>query len=59
MGRIGSPRRYPPELRERAARMVYEWREASGRSDGGLKEVGRQLGIHAESIRNCVAPGRD
>jgi len=51
---MGSPRRYPPELRERAVRMVYEWREARGRSDGGLREVARQLGVHAESIRNWL-----
>ena len=54
MEHMGSPRRYPPELRERAVRMVYEWREARGRSDGGLREVGRQLGVHAESIRNWL-----
>src|SRR5712692_10132739 len=54
MEHMGSPRRYPPELRERAVRMVYEWREARGRSDGGLREVARQLGVHAESIRNWL-----
>jgi len=54
MERMRSPRRYPPELRERAVRMVYEWREARGRNDGGLREVGRQLGVHAESIRNWL-----
>jgi transposase len=34
--------------------MVYEWREARGRSDSGLREVGRQLGVHAESIRDWL-----
>jgi transposase len=47
-------RRYPAELRERAVRLVYEWREARDRSDGGLKEVGQQLGVHAETVRNWV-----
>src|SRR2546426_711130 len=54
MEHMGSPRRYPPELRERAVRMVYEWRGARGRSDGGLREGGRQLGGHAQSIRNWL-----
>jgi len=51
---MGSPRKYPPELRERAARMVLEWREARNRTDGGIKEVAEQLGVHAESVRNWV-----
>jgi transposase len=47
-------RRYPAELRERAVRLVYEWRDARDRSDGGLKEVAQQLGVHAETVRNWV-----
>src|SRR6266545_4071205 len=47
-------RRYPAELRERAVRLVYEWREARDRSDGGLKDVGQQLGVHTETVRNWV-----
>jgi transposase len=47
-------RRYPAELRERAIRLVFEWREARDRRDGGLKEVGEQLGVHAETVRNWV-----
>ena len=45
---------YPPELRERAARMVLEWRRARDRKDGGIKEVAEQLGVHPESVRNWV-----
>src|SRR5260370_39729763 len=45
---------YPRELRERAARMVLEWRQARGRTDGGIKEVAEQLGVHPESVRNWV-----
>lgn len=45
---------YPPELRERAVRMVLEWRQARNRSDGGLEEVAEKLGVHAESIRNWL-----
>ena len=46
--------RYPAELRERAIRLVYEWREARDRTDGGLREVGQQLGVHAETVRNWL-----
>jgi transposase len=52
MGRHRKP--YPPELRERAARMVLEWRQTRGRTDGGIKEVAEQLGVHMESVRNWV-----
>src|SRR5260370_37649751 len=45
---------YPRELRERAARMVLEWRQARGRTDGGIKEGAEQLGVHPESVRNWV-----
>ena len=54
MESMGSQRKYPPELRERAARMVLEWRQARGRTDGGIKEVAEQLGVHPESVRNWV-----
>jgi transposase len=52
MGRSG--KQYPAELRENAVRLVLEWRQARGRSDGGLKEVAEQLGVHVESVRNWV-----
>ncbi len=51
---MGSQRKYPPEMRERAVRLVYEWRQARGRDDGGLREVAAQLGVHTESIRNWL-----
>ena len=35
-------------------RLVYEWRDARDRSDGGLNEVGEQLGVHRETVRNWV-----
>ena len=49
---IGKP--YPPELRERAVRMVYEWRETRETDYGGFAEVGEMLGVHRESVRNWV-----
>ena len=55
---MGNGRRpYPPEVRERAVRLVYEWRAARDRDYGGFYEVGEQLGIHGESIRNWMRQG--
>ena len=51
---MGRNKPYPPELREQAVRLVREWRRARGRSDGGLKEIAEQLGVHTESVRNWV-----
>ena len=44
---------YPRELREQAVRLVREWRRQHNRTDGGLNEVGQQLGVHHETVRNC------
>ncbi len=35
-------------------RLVYEWRDARDRTDGGLNEVAEQLGVHGETVRNWV-----
>ena len=47
-------RRYPPELRERAVRMVFEAMEQSGESCGVITRIARQLDIGSESLRNWV-----
>jgi len=49
-----SHRRYPPELRERAIRMVFETIEAEGGSFGVITRIARQLGIGPESLRLWV-----
>jgi transposase len=49
-----SQRRYPPELRERAVRMVLETIEQTGERFGAITRVARQLGIGAESLRSWV-----
>jgi transposase len=47
-------RKYPPELIERAVRMVLDkQRETPGRQ-GILREVGDLLGIHPEALRHWV-----
>jgi transposase len=47
-------RRYPPELRERAVRMVLETMEQTGQRVGVITRIARQLGVGAESLRGWV-----
>ena len=48
-------KRYPPELRERAVRMVLETIDAQhGERFGVITRVARQLGIGTESLRGWV-----
>jgi transposase len=54
MEHMGRPRLYPDEFRDRAIRLVWEWREARGLNDGGVGEVSRQLGLHRETLRRWV-----
>ena len=49
-----SQRRYPPELRARAVRMVFETIEQTGERFGAITRVARQLGIGSESLRSWV-----
>jgi transposase len=49
-----SQRRYPPELRERAVRMVQQNIQESGERFGVITKVARQLGIGTESLRSWV-----
>ncbi len=54
MESMARTRKFPSEFKERGVRLVLEWRQARGRSDGGLTEVGAQLGVHPETLRNWV-----
>jgi transposase len=49
-----SQKRYPPELRERAVRMVLETIAQTGERFGVITRVARQLGIGSESLRGWV-----
>jgi transposase len=49
-----SQKRYPPELRERAVRMVLETMEQTGQRVGVITRIARQLGVGAESLRGWV-----
>lgn len=47
-------RRYPPELRERAVRLVFETAAEQGERHGAVGKVAKQLGIGPESVRQWV-----
>jgi transposase len=47
-------RRYPPELRERAVRMVFEAIDYNSERHGVITRVAAQLGVDAESLRTWV-----
>ena len=54
-GNNPSQKRYPPELRERAVRMVAEAIEAQGGDRHGVvTQVAHQLGVGVESLRSRV-----
>ncbi len=55
----GSSRRYPPELRERAVRMVAEIRGQHDSEWAAISEVARLLGVGcAETVRKLLEPMR-
>ena len=47
-------RKYPPELRERAVRLVLDARNESGGRRGVCTRVGEQLGIPSDTLRGWV-----
>ena len=49
-----SPKRYPPELKERAVRLVHEAREHDPSDLSIVGRIARQLGIGDQSLRNWV-----
>lgn len=52
MSRRSKP--YPPELRERAVRMVFEHQEEYPSQWKAITSIGEQLGVHHESLRVWV-----
>ena len=52
-------RRYPPELRERAVRMVAEIRGDHESEWAAMRQVAELLGVETpETVRQVGAPGR-
>jgi transposase len=47
-------KRYPPELKERAVRMVLDLRQQDPHDKTVISRVARQLGIGDESLRSWV-----
>jgi transposase len=54
MEKSGTSKRYPPELKERAVRMVGDLRRADPADNGVVSRVARQLGVGVESLRSWV-----
>ena len=55
------PKVYPDELRERAIRLLHEWRQARGVTEGSYTAISKQLGLQRETLRRWVleAEGMD
>jgi transposase len=53
-GKRSGSRNFPPELRERAVKMVFEVRRQTGERQGSVSRVAAELGIGAETLRNWV-----
>src|SRR5271169_4917557 len=47
-------KRYPPELKERAVRMVMDVRREDPADHGAIARIARQLGVGDESLRAWV-----
>ena len=48
------PTHYSDDFRDRAVRMVFEWREARSVCRGGVKETAAALGVNPETLRTWV-----
>jgi transposase len=54
MSKKPTSKRYPPELKERATRMVRDLRREDPNDQGVITRVSRQLGVGTESLRRWV-----
>jgi len=57
-GTYPSQKRYPPELRERAVRLVFETIQQTGEQFGVITRVAHQLGVGTESLPGLGPAGR-
>ncbi len=54
MEKKATSKRYPPELKERAVRMVKELRQQDPGDKAVISRVARQLGVGDESLRSWL-----
>jgi transposase len=54
MGFMGRPSRYPPEVRERAVRMVFEHEGEYPSQWAAITSIAGKFGCAAETLRNWV-----
>jgi len=52
---MGSGKKHPPELRERAVQMVFDLRAESGTDRGAVVRVAERLDVNSETLRGWVA----
>ena len=52
--RHDTPRRYPPELRDRATRMVLDTFDRGGQRHGTISRIAGELDINSETLRKWV-----
>lgn len=54
VGSKSTSRRYSPELKERAVRLVLQLRAETGEKHGSVKRIADQLDVGVESLRGWV-----
>lgn len=56
-----APRKYPPELRERAMRLVAEARKEDPELslNAAVVRIGQRVGVNADTLRGWCKAGRD
>ncbi|MEV6668734.1 transposase [Streptomyces sp. NPDC051162] len=50
-------RKYPPELKQEAMRMVHDLRRRNGTPYGSVSKVSRELGVGRETLRAWIRQG--
>lgn len=55
---IGAPRKYSPEIGERATRLAVEARQDPASRRGSMARIADQLGIHREALETALLTTR-